>query len=55
MGFQVLVQLIFGAEKIIITAVPVGNVEITLVRINGPLLETFTKPVRALTTDFISE
>ena len=53
MGFQVLVQFVLGAEKIIITAVPVGNVEVTLIGFNGPLLETFSQTIRTLPEDFI--
>ena len=55
MGFQVFFQFVLGAEKIVIAAVPVRDVQIALVRIDGPLLETFSKPIRTLPEDFLPQ
>ena len=55
MGFQVFFQFVLRTEKIIITAVPIRNIQVALIGFDGPLLETFSKPIRTLPEDFLPQ
>ena len=52
---KVFVKFILGVKEVVISRMPIGYVEITLVDGNFTLLESFAETVTVLTADCITE